>query len=421
MTMTTEHRDSDEERTFRLKAREWMEGRLPPRVPGQPFMDWDDRELVAQDRQIQRSLWDGGLAGITLPPEYGGLGLAKRFEDIFFEEAEPFRLPWHFGNADVVVLPTLLAHGSEYLKKLYIPSILRGDHLWCQLLSEPSGGSDLAGVLTRAEKRDDKWYLNGSKVWTTGGDCSDMGLCLARTDPALPKHAGLTMFLVNMRQPGMSIHPLTLFTGNKDFCQEFLDDVEVPDDHVLGEVNGGWTVAQTQLHNERAGMARGWHIGVRAAVVANEVSLDDRFVEVARELGLADDSYARQLVGEAIVAEAVYKIGNTWISQGMQSGAISATAAAVGSLLASRANIHRSGLLASLTGAAGVAVPKGGRGPEWGMTRVATHRIGGGTLEMQLNSVAERFLGLPREPGDDRHLPFNQMRHNAMAKAKSGS
>src|SRR6516165_10246525 len=222
----SEHLDTSEQRAFRLKARSWMESRLPPRIPGQPAMDWDNKKLIATDRKIQRALWDGGLAGITVPREYGGQGLDKRFEDIFYEEAEPYRLAWHFGNAFIVVLPTILAHGTEEQKKLFIPGILRGDNIWCQLLSEPSGGSDLAGVLTRAEKRGDKWYLNGSKVWTTGGDSSDMGLCLARTDPNLPKHAGLTMFLVNMRQPGMSIHPLTLFTGNKDFCQEFLDDVE---------------------------------------------------------------------------------------------------------------------------------------------------------------------------------------------------
>jgi alkylation response protein AidB-like acyl-CoA dehydrogenase len=413
---TTAHLDTPEESAFRLKARTWMAGRLPSRDPAEAIMDWDP-ERVALDRKIQRMLWDGGLAGITQPSAYGGLGLAKRFEDIFFEEAEPYRLPWHFDIGLNVVLPTLLNHGSEEQKAKYVGGMLRGDHVWCQLLSEPSGGSDLAGVLTRAELRGDKWVLNGSKVWTTGAHCADMGLCLARTDATLPKHAGLTMFLVDMRAPGMVITPLKQFTGNLDFCQEFLDDVEVPADDVIGEVNGGWTVAGTQLASERAGMARGWHQGIRAAVETTTIALDDRFVRVAVELGREQDSFARQLVGEAIMTDAVAKLTVNWIANGMRSGSIPRTAGGVSSLLASRGNIHRSGLLSSLTGAAGVAVPKGGTGPEWGMVRVATHRIGGGTLETQLNSVSEQFLGLPREPGIARDTPFNQIRHNVLAKS----
>jgi alkylation response protein AidB-like acyl-CoA dehydrogenase len=412
----TEHLDTDEQRAFRIKAREWMAGRLPARDPAQAIMDWDP-ELVALDRQIQGILWEGGLSGITQPREYGGQGLEKRFEDIFFEEAALYRLPWHLDIGLNVVLPTLLNHGTEDQKKLYVTGMLRGDHLWCQLLSEPSGGSDLAGVLTKAERRDGKWVLNGSKVWTTGGHCADMGLCLARTDPTLPKHGGLTMFLVNMHSPGMTILPLKQFTGNTDFCQEFLDDVEVPDDHVIGEVNGGWTVAGTQLASERAGMARGWHQGVRAAMETTTISLDDRFVRVARELGLEGDQSARLLVGEAIMTEAVAKLTVNWIANGMRNGAIPRTAGGVSSLLMSRGNIHRSGLLSSLTRAAGVAVPQGGNGPEWGMVRVATHRIGGGTLETQLNSVAEQFLGLPREPGIPRDTPFNQIKHNTLSNA----
>ncbi|MDG2003313.1 MAG: acyl-CoA dehydrogenase family protein, partial [Novosphingobium sp.] len=268
---TTEHLDTDEQRAFRLKARENMAGKLPLRIPGQPANSFEDLELVALDRTIQKLLFDGGLGGyggVTVPIEYGGLGLDRRCEDIFFEEAEDYRLPWHYGNAVNIVLPCLLKHGTEAQKLKYIPKILSGEQLWAQLLSEPSGGSDLAGLLTRAEKRGDTWYLNGSKIWTSGGHASDMGLCLARTDPSVRKHAGLTMFLVDFNQPGMTVNPIRLVRGGADFCQEFLDDVEVPDGDVLGDVNDGWTVARTQLSSERAGMARGWHIGLRRAEVS---------------------------------------------------------------------------------------------------------------------------------------------------------
>ena len=405
--------DTAEHNAFREAARAWMKQHLPPRLPTQAILDWEDKALVATDRKIQRALFDGGLAGITLPTAYGGRGLAKRFEDIFYEEAEPYRLPWHFGNAFNVVIPTLLAHASEELKTRYIPQILNGEHIWCQLLSEPSGGSDLAGLLTRAERRGDAWLLNGSKVWTTGGLDCDMGICLARTDPTVPKHAGLTMFIVNMRSPGITITPLKLIRGNSDFCQEFFDNVEVPGDHVVGNVNEGWTVASTQLAAERAGMARGWHMGLKAAVASTQVELNTDYIDLARSLNVADDPHARQLIGEAFVIDAVYQLTTQRIAVGIRNGALPPTAGAISSLMVANTDVRRTALLSELTGPAGVAVAPGGEGPVHGMDRVCTHRIGGGTTEMQRNSVAERYLGLPREWSNDRTAPFNTLKTNA--------
>lgn len=405
--------ETAEQQAFRSKAREWMKGRLPPRRAGEAYMDWDNKALVAIDRKIQRTLWDGGLAGITLPKEYGGLGLDKHFETIFYEEADPYRLPWHFGNAFNVVVPTLLAHASEDLKKRYVPSILKGDHIWCQLLSEPSGGSDLAGLTMKAELRGDKWVLNGSKVWTTGGLDCDMGICLARTDASVPKHAGLTMFAVNMHAKGMTISPLKLIRGNTDFCQEFLDDVEVPTDHVVGKVNDGWTVASTQLGAERAGMARGWHMGLKASVESAEISLSQDYIELARALNVADDAHSRQLIGEAFVIDAIHKLTTRRVAVGMRNGTLPPTAGGISSLMAARTDARRTALMSALAGPASVVTEPGGNGLLWGMNRVCTHRIGGGTTEMQLNSVSERFLGLPKEPSNDNSVPFNQRKTSA--------
>jgi alkylation response protein AidB-like acyl-CoA dehydrogenase len=410
----TEHLDTGAQKAFRLKARTWMEGRLPPRRADEPFMDWENKALIATDRRIQRTLWEGGLAGITAPEAYGGLGLEKRFEDVFYEEAAPYRMPWHLGNNVNIVLPTLLAHAAEHLKLLYIPAMLRGDHIWAQLTSEPSGGSDLAGLLTRAEQRGDRWVLNGSKVWTTGGKDSDMGLCLARTDPAVPKHAGLTMFLVDMRHPGMTITPLTLIQKTKDFCQEFLEDVEVPLDHVVGEVNGGWAVASTQIASERAAVGRGWHLGVGAATPRDHIELNQDYIDAARELGLDGDPSARQLVGEALALAAVHDLTTRRLAEGMRAQTPPPSAGAIAGLLSALNHARRTALLSELTGPAGVAVEPGGGDPRWGMDRVTMHRIGGGTLEMQRNNVAERHLGLPREPSFDRGVPFNQLRRNTI-------
>jgi alkylation response protein AidB-like acyl-CoA dehydrogenase len=413
-SQTTEHLDTDDQRAFRLKAREWMKGRLPPRRAGEPFMDWENKALIETDRRTQRCLWDGGLAGITLPRAYGGLGLDKRYEDVFYEEAEPYRLAWHLGNNDNIILPTFLAHASEALKLHYIPKMLRGEHIWCQMTSEPSGGSDLFGLLTRAEQRGDKWVLNGSKVWTTGGKDSDMGLCLARTDPTVPKHAGLTMFLVDMKAPGMSITPLTLIQGTKDFCQEFLDDVEVPEDHIVGEVNGGWSVASTQLAAERAAVGRGWYLGVKGAAPREHIELSQEYVDLARELGLANDPFARQLVGEVLVIDAVRELTTRRVAEGVRKGGLRPTAGAIPGLISALNHAQRTALVSALTDTSGIAGPLDAGDPQAGMERVTMHRIGGGTLEMQRNNVAERHLGLPREPSFDKDVPFNQLRQNTV-------
>jgi alkylation response protein AidB-like acyl-CoA dehydrogenase len=409
---TSEQHDTEDQHAFRLKARAWMAGRLPPRRADEPHMDWENKELIAVDRRSQRILWDGGLAGITVPVEYGGLGLSRRFEFIFAEEAEAYRLPWHFGNNPNIVLPVLLGHASEAQKQHYIPSMLCGDHIWCQMTSEPSGGSDLFGLITRAEKRGDKWVLNGSKIWTTGGADSDMGLCLARTDATVPKHAGLTMFVVEMKTSGMTTRPLTLVNGTKDFCQEFLDDVELPEDHIIGEINGGWTVATTQLAAERSAVARGWHMGVGAAVPREHIELATEPLELARVLGLTQDKRARQIVGEVLALEALRELSAQRAANGIASGTLPATVGGVASLASSTYKARVTELMSELAGACGVTGEVDGGEPGQGMDRVWMHRIGGGTSEMLRNTISERHLGLPREPSVDRDMPFNQLRQN---------
>jgi alkylation response protein AidB-like acyl-CoA dehydrogenase len=411
--VTTEDRDTDELRAFRLKAREWMAGRLPPRIPGQPHMDWNDKELVATDRRTQRVLWDGGLAGITVPREYGGLGLTRQHETVFGEEAAPYRLSWHLGNNYNIVIPVMLGHASEEQKQRWIPGMLRGDHIWAQLTSEPSGGSDLFGLITRADKRGDKWYINGSKIWTTGGEDSDMGLCLARTDPSLPKHAGLTMFMIDMKQPGMTVRPLTLVNGMQDFCQEFLDDVEAPEENVVGEVNGGWAVASTQLAAERAATSRGWYMGVGASLPRERIEIASHPVRLAQELGLADSQRARQIVGEVIALEALRELVAQRAGKGVDAGTLPATAGGVASLASSSMNQRVSELMSELAGPCGVTGPALGDEPAQGIDRVWLFRIGGGTAEMLRNTISERHLGLPREPGPGKDVPFNQLRTNA--------
>jgi alkylation response protein AidB-like acyl-CoA dehydrogenase len=414
----TEHLDSEEQRAFRLSARQYLsDAGLPPRVPGEPVYKWDDDDFVARDRSIQRALWDGGFAGITLPAEYGGRGLPERFDEVFVEEARPYRMPWAFGVNHNVIIPPLLAHASEEMKRRCIPPMLRGDHIWCQLLSEPSGGSDLAGLLTRATRDGDRWLLNGSKIWTTGGNQADYGACLARTDPGVPKHSGLTMFAVDMKQPGVTISPVRLADRSAHFCQEFLDDVVVPVENVIGNVNDGWRVATTMLMHERAAIGRGWDYGRERTRTAEHLSLSTELVEFARQTGVATNPHARQILGEIWVIDALMALTPQHVAAGMVSGALPAHSAAILKLLSGKAGARKTALVSELAGAFGVAAPTDPAMPravlEAGLQRVTHHNIGGGTGEMQANTVAERVLGLPREPAPDRELPFNQLRHNA--------
>ncbi len=348
--------------------------------------------------------------------EYGGQGLTARYDEIFVEEARPYRMPWAFGVNRNVIIPPMLAHASEDVKRRFIPAMLRGDHIWCQLLSEPSGGSDLAGLLTRATRDGDVWRLNGSKIWTTGGNHADYGVCLARTNPEVPKHAGLTMFAVDMKQPGVTVLPLRLADRSAHFCQEYLDDVIVPADDTIGAVNDGWRVTTTMLMHERAAAGHGWDYGKQRAPTAEDVTLSTELADFVRSAGRAADPHARQLLGEIWVLDTLMALGPQRVAAGMASGALPGHAAAIVKLMSGKVRARRTALVSELAGPLGVAaafdgeVPSGVR--DAGLERVTSHNIGGGTGEMQANAIAERLLGLPREPSPDRELPFNQLRHN---------
>jgi alkylation response protein AidB-like acyl-CoA dehydrogenase len=396
---------------FRLKVRGWLEEHVPRKVPGEPFLQWHD-DGVARSKCIQRSLWEGGITGVTVPVEYGGLGLDSHYEAVFREEGAPYRMPEEFGNAFNVVLPTMLAHGSEELKKRFIPHILNGDHIWCQFLSEPSGGSDLAGLLTRAERDGDTWRLNGAKIWTTGGNYSDYAICLARTNPEVPKHAGLTMLVVPMNSPGITVVPLRLTDGSQDFCQEYIEDVSIPADFVIGDVNDGWRVATTLMMNERTAVGRGWSLAGRQGENEDEgFAFDDGLLELARQSGRDVDPHVRALIGESWVLNAVQHQTVRRVTTAMRQGDLPGYAAALLKAM-SGATGRRIGEIGVEVAGYRAAAWTPGDGRSLGIGRLSSHGIGGGTTEMQLNAIAERLLGLPRDPSSDRELPFSQLRKN---------
>ena len=247
-------------RGFRPRARALAQGQHPPldsapaRSVGVLRRRTDEEELaeVARDRQLQRMLFDGGFAGICVPTEYGGQGLSPAHQRAFNEELAGYEYPAR------IQIPTfspcaavLLEFGTHEQKLRHLPAILKGEEIWMQFLSEPSGGSDVAGAQTTAIRDGDEWVLNGSKIWTTGAWWSDWAICLARTNWDVEKHRGLSVFILKIHQPGIEVHRIEMLNGSKEFCQEFMSDVRVPDSDRIGEVDQGWTVGIRWMFHEK--------------------------------------------------------------------------------------------------------------------------------------------------------------------------
>jgi alkylation response protein AidB-like acyl-CoA dehydrogenase len=295
MTPTT---DLDE---YRSRARQWLAANLvrrDPTVTRLRGVDHKTVEGIAEQRAIQRTLFDAGYVGITWPTEYGGQGLTPAHERAFGEEAAGYALP-DFGVAGGttfgVCARTMLEHASPDFLRRHMPRILAGEELWVQFFSEPGAGSDLAGITTRATRDGDQWILNGSKIWSSGAYYADYGMCLARTDWDVPKHRGLTWFAVKIDQPGVTVQPVREINGDAEFCQEFFDDVRLGDDDMIGEVNRGWHVAQTMLIFERGGSRDEVPRATRPAGLAPDL------VALARRVGREGEPTVRQQIARAHV------------------------------------------------------------------------------------------------------------------------
>ncbi len=288
---------------FRHRARSWIGEHLPAARPiGMTLRNdrSDEEELasVARDREVQRMLFDAGLAGICFPRAYGGQGLSPAHQQALNEELAGHEFPMRLQIPTLSPCTTvLLEFGNEEQKQRHIPAILKGDEIWMQFLSEPSGGSDVAGALTTAIRDGDEWVLNGSKIWTTGAWWSDWALCLARTNWDVPKHRGLTVFMVPIRQPSIDLHRIEMLNGNREFCQEFLTEVRIPDSDRIGEVDQGWTVGTRWMFHERMSFNSPF-VTMPPRATRGGPATTSAFT-VARDAGRLDDPTARDLVGEA--------------------------------------------------------------------------------------------------------------------------
>jgi len=286
---------------------------------------------------------------------------------------------------------------------------LKGEEIWMQLLSEPSGGSDVAGALTSAVREGDEWVLNGSKIWTSGAWWANWGLVLARTNWDVPKHRGLTVFMLPLDAPGVTVHRIEMLNGNREFCQEFLSDVRVPDTDRVGDVDDGWGVGVRWMFHER--MQHNSPYVTRPTGVAREGEKGS-ILSVAQDAGRLHDPVARELAGEALGLGLVTEAINHRVAHGIMSGAMTDQAAAVGRLLMCTSLARQATLAFQIAGVTGGAWnDDDGQAAERGIDYLMrqTASIGGGTTEMARNVIAERVLGMPREPSLDRNVPFRDV------------
>lgn len=387
--------------------RAFLAANAEPRRESEPWAvnfhttDEEARRHFEAVRAWQRKLFDAGLAGLTYPKEYGGRGGQPWHERIYNEEAAAYAVPRGYITSTIAMLaPTLLAHGTEEQRRHYLPRMLSGEDAWCQLFSEPGAGSDLASLACRAVRDGDEFVVDGQKVWNSGAQYSDRGMLLARTDPDAPKHEGITFLLVDMRSPGVEVRPLVQATGASGFNEVFLTGVRVPVSDVVGEIDGGWAPARTVLRHESAFIGGG------------SVQVNARLVALARMFGAAGDPVVRQRVAAHYIRERVLSLMGERIKAAARRGGRGGRGGLDPSLLKLYVaeSRRRSGDLAAAI-AGPHALVAGEPFQRWLHAEVVGRfaiSIGGGTDEVQRNNVAERVLGLPREPNPYQGRPWRE-------------
>ena len=385
-----------EQRDFRADCRAWLKDNLPwDYGTGLPPLFDDLADEVDFGRRWQGRLAGAGYVGVTWPVAFGGRAADPAFNFIVQEELARARAPELVGRIGVnLVGPCVLAHGSDAQKQRWLPSILNAERLFCQLFSEPDAGSDLASLRTRAVPAPGGWRLHGRKVWTSYAQFAGWGLCLARTDPDAPKHAGITALMVDMSAAGVEVRPLRQMTGESDFNEVVLEGVLVADDQVIGAVNNGWAVAGSVLAGER---------GTNPRQLVIHSQLLEELMRLAAERGLADDPRTAQDLAQAFVEVRLFHLQN-WRAlskhaHGRQTGPETATAKLYWSEMSQRLHATAMRVLgdASPLWRGADDNPAGGRWQRsWLYYRAAS--IFAGTNEIQRNIIGERTLGLPREP-----------------------
>ncbi len=395
--------DTHEEAAFRAEARAFLDANLEPkgarplrqRISGEEFM------ALAKDWQAKKA--DAGFAQITWPKDMGGRGGTPIEQVIWNQEESRFDAPTGpFTIGLGMCIPTVIAFGSDAHKARYVHTALRGEEIWCQLFSEPAAGSDVAGVKTRAVKQGNHWVVNGQKVWTSGAHYSDYGILLARTDPKAPKHKGLTMFIVDMKQAGVEARPIHQASGGREFNEVYFTDVRIPDSDRLGEVGQGWKVAIVTLMNER--LAVGGSPGPDWAEI----------MDYARTAGTLSDSDFRQMLADWYVAAQGYKLTKFRTQTALSRGETPGPEASIGKIITANQLQDICNAAIEMQDHYGLMTDEE-RMPHDALFQQSFMwapglRIAGGTDEILKNIIAERVLGLPGDVRVDKDVPFDELK-----------
>jgi alkylation response protein AidB-like acyl-CoA dehydrogenase len=399
---------------FGLRARGWLAANMPRIDRDHPPTTRLDQEASwRRARELQKRLCDGGFAGICFPSEYGGLGLTIEYQKAFNAASGGYEMPLILNIPSLTICcATLLDVGSEEQKRRHISAALRGEEVLAQLLSEPSGGSDLAGVTTRADRHGDSWVINGAKTWSTSAFAADYGLCLVRTDWDVPKHEGLTMFLLPIKHPSVTLRRIAMINGSSEFCEEFFDDVELADDAVVGGVGNGWQVASRQLFHERRSMGRSSEFSSGLESDDAEAAPID-YLDLARRTGQVADVRVAEMSGRALAHRAVAEHLADHVYRGVLDGTMPAVAGSIIRLFyadASQLELDTATAIASTAAVVGDDAALFDVGKRYLERQIVS--LGGGSTEIARNVIAERVLNFPREYAADRGVPFGQVRRS---------
>jgi alkylation response protein AidB-like acyl-CoA dehydrogenase len=398
--------DTPDEATYRASARQVLEERAGDLLHvGAGGEAVDARTHEAGLRRTQRVLAEAGLVGVPWPREYGGQGGTLVQQAIVQQELARAGVPPLINHIGLGMCgPTVIAHGSEDQKRRYLARLLRADDVWCQLFSEPASGSDLAALRTTAVRDGDEWVVTGQKVWTTLAHVADLGILLTRTDPDRPKHAGLTMFVVDMHAPGVTVRPLRQMVGSAGFNEVFFDEVRIPDDERLGEPGEGWRVAITTLMNERVTIGgAGSDLGVPVEQLAALARARLPQLDAERQV------LARQAVGRAVVASLATRYTGYRRFTVLSQGGLPGPEASAGKLAGTAAAKLVADAGVRLLGDDAVYAATADGDDTWQRSQgyLPGLAIAGGTDQVLRNILGERVLGLPPEPRGDKDAPFS--------------
>jgi alkylation response protein AidB-like acyl-CoA dehydrogenase len=396
--------DTPEEATFRQEARAFLDAHATPKAQARPRSE-SDGEFLARAKAWQKLKQENGWACLNWPKEYGGRGATAMEQIIWSQEEARYDVPVSpFAIGLGMCGPTVIAFAGDAQKERYLPRMAAGEEIWCQLFSEPAGGSDVANLRTRAVKNGDEWVVNGQKIWTSGAHYCDYGILLTRTDPSVPKHKGLTMFIVDMKAPGVEIRPIRQASGASGFNEVYFTDVRIPDDHRLGGVGDGWKVSIVTLMNERLA------VGSASGPDATEL------LQLAQRLELDDapairDRAVREKIADWYCEQSGLRFTKLRVQSALSRGETPGPENSITKIVSANKLQGIGSFGMDLMDTGGVLVDEQPMDGQFHGAWLSAPglRIAGGTDEILRNIIAERVLGMPGDVRVDKDVPFTEV------------